>query len=108
MLIMKIMISRSFIEFGPFTMSEIHDFIKRGVLFESDYAKNESSEEWMPVQELAREPVKQAPVPVAEKAKQPAVSKAKANPSPKKASVASSAKVSAPVAKKSAKKTSKN
>lgn len=32
-----IYLSRSFVEFGPFTTAEMHDFYKRGILQDTDY-----------------------------------------------------------------------
>ena len=44
-------LSRSFVEFGPFSKKEILDFQKRGLLAESDYLRDEGSDNWLHSQE---------------------------------------------------------
>lgn len=44
-------ISRYFVEFGPFTGTEVADLHKRRVLGPTDYAREAGSERWMPVSE---------------------------------------------------------
>lgn len=40
-------LSRSFVEFGPFTPAEILDFHKRGLLQETDHLLDAGSETWL-------------------------------------------------------------
>lgn len=81
-------LSRSFVEFGPFTKSEMLDFQKRGLLADSDYLRDEGSEAWLACQEwltivpmpepkLVKKPAPKAKAPAAEKEKTPAPKKAK-------------------------------
>ena len=46
-----IYLSRSFVEFGPFTASELKDFYKRGILKDSDYVSADASGSWLHVNE---------------------------------------------------------
>ena len=82
-------LSRSFVEFGPFTKKEIVDFQKRGLLSTADYLRDEGSESWvhyqewltvvpMPEPKLVKAPAaKPAPAKTAPAAKAPAAKKAK-------------------------------
>ncbi|MFM2165981.1 MAG: hypothetical protein RIS79_352 [Verrucomicrobiota bacterium] len=40
-------LSRSFVEFGPFTKEEVLDFSQRGLLQESDYLLDDGSGAWL-------------------------------------------------------------
>lgn len=40
-------LSRSFVEFGPFTQAEMLDFHQRGILQDSDYLKDAGTENWL-------------------------------------------------------------
>lgn len=44
-------LSRSFVEFGPFSDQELLGFHQRGLLAETDYVRPETSEAWVPVAE---------------------------------------------------------
>jgi hypothetical protein len=93
-----IYLSRSFVEFGPFTTAEMHDFHKRGILKDSDYISSNTGSEWLHVNEWAAQnkapaaskpaaaaapaPVKAAKAPAAAPA---AAKKAPAKKAPKKA-----------------------
>lgn len=71
-------LSRAFVEFGPFSAEELTAFHKRGILKDTDYVRNEGSEEWLPAEEWAAAPA--APPPPAPK--KAAVKKAKPAPEP--------------------------
>jgi hypothetical protein len=51
---MQIFISRNFIEFGPLTSSEFRKFLDRGVIIESDFARQEGLIEWWPAHAMGR------------------------------------------------------
>lgn len=87
-------LSRSFVEFGPFTADEMRAFLARGILKSTDYIRVGSSETWIHVDEWAATAPKPAAKPVAE---------AKAAPEAKPAARKATAKKAAP-AKKAAKK----
>lgn len=40
-------LSRAFVEFGPFTKTEILDFNKRGLLQDTDYLRDDGSDTWL-------------------------------------------------------------
>ena len=44
---MLLYISRLFVEFGPFEANEIHSFIQRGLLSETDYLRVQGKEDWV-------------------------------------------------------------
>lgn len=67
-------LSRSFVEFGPFTKAEILDFQKRGLLSDSDYLRDQGSETWLHYQEW----LTVVPMPAPKAEKKPAAPKAKA------------------------------
>lgn len=66
-------LSRSFVEFGPFTTKEVLDFQKRGLLADSDYLRGEGSDTWLHYQEW----LTQVPAPEPKAEKKPAAPKAK-------------------------------
>ncbi len=76
-------LSRSFVEFGPFSKKEILDFQKRGILAESDYLRDEGSDSWvhyqewltvvpMPEPKLVKKPAAKTPAAKEPAAKAPA------------------------------------
>ncbi len=67
-------LSRSFVEFGPFTKAEILDFQKRGLLSDSDYLRDQGSDTWLHYQEW----LTVVPMPAPKVEKKPAAPKAKA------------------------------
>lgn len=80
-------LSRSFVEFGPFTKNEILDFQKRGLLTDTDYLRDQGSDTWlhyqewltivpMPAPKLVKKPAPKAEKAAAAEAK-PAAAKAK-------------------------------
>lgn len=87
-------ISRNFTEFGAFTVAEITDFQKRGILLEGDFIREDGSSAWVPsVEFLAALPEPAPAAPVTVKAvKEPAAPKPVKEPK------------AAKVAKKAAKK----
>ena len=89
-------LSRSFVEFGPFSVAEMQDFYKRGLLKDTDYVSADSAGEWLHVGEWAST-VKAAAG--SKPAAKPAVSKTKSEP----AAVSAAHAKKAP-AKKAAKK----
>ncbi len=78
-------LSRTFVEFGPFSKTEILDFQKRGLLNDSDYLRSEGTEAWLPCQEW----MSIIPLPAPKVVKRPAAKSAKA-----------ATKTAAPAAKK--------
>lgn len=80
-------LSRSFVEFGPFTQAELLDFHQRGLLNDLDYLRVENTDEWVHLQDWvagaqAVKPAKKAAAPKPEApakkaAKKAAVKKAK-------------------------------
>lgn len=66
-------LSRSFVEFGPFTKAEILDFQKRGLLTDSDYLRDQGSDTWLHYQEW----LTVVPMPAPKAEKKPAAPKAK-------------------------------
>ncbi|MBL9132127.1 MAG: hypothetical protein JNG86_13070 [Verrucomicrobiaceae bacterium] len=40
-------LSRAFVEFGPFTKTEILDFNKRGLLQDTDHLRDEGTDAWL-------------------------------------------------------------
>jgi len=91
-------LSRSFVEFGPFSAAEMQDFHKRGILKDSDYVSADSTGEWLHVNEWAAslkapaEQPKASPAPKATKAPAPAPAPAAAAPAAKKAPAKKAAK----------------
>jgi hypothetical protein len=76
-------LSRAFVEFGPFAKKEILDFQKRGILTQTDYLRDEGSDNWvhyqewltvvpMPAPKLVKKTAEKAPA-----AKAPAAKKSK-------------------------------
>ena len=55
-----IYISRSFVEFGGFTASEILDFEKRGVIGEHDFVSVHDTKHWVPLKEWIKNESKAA------------------------------------------------
>lgn len=77
-------LSRSFVEFGPFTADEMRTFLERGILKSTDYIRVGSSETWLHVDEWAKSAPKPAVKPAAE-AKPAAAKKAPAKKAAPKA-----------------------
>lgn len=69
-------LSRAFVEFGPFPSAEIHSFHQRGLLQETDYIRDEDSQEWLHVSEWV------LLSPTAKPQKRPAAKKPKPMPTP--------------------------
>lgn len=70
-------LSRAFVEFGPFTSAEMQGFYSRGILKDSDYIRQESSDTWLHVSEWADAlPPVVAPASAALPAKKAAAKKA--------------------------------
>lgn len=46
-------LSRSFVEFGPFSPAEIHAFYQRGMLKDSDYVRHSTGDDWVHVNDWA-------------------------------------------------------
>ncbi len=44
----EILLSRSFVEFGPFTRDELSVFATRGILLDGDFVKENGGEAWLP------------------------------------------------------------
>ncbi|HEX2747555.1 MAG TPA: hypothetical protein VHM91_06130 [Verrucomicrobiales bacterium] len=65
----EILLSRNFVEFGPFTRDELSVFATRGILLDGDFVKENGGEAWLPCTEWvaaltapkAAEPPKKAP-----------------------------------------------
>ncbi|WP_395716161.1 hypothetical protein [Prosthecobacter sp.] len=75
-------LSRSFVEFGPFTKKEIIDFQKRGLIADTDYLRDEGSDNWLHCQEW----LTIVPMPAPKLVKKPAAKEAPAKaPAAKKA-----------------------
>jgi hypothetical protein len=49
----KVIISRSFVEFGPFAIEEIHSFHQRGLLSGEDHLLIVGTDEWFRAHQLA-------------------------------------------------------
>jgi hypothetical protein len=89
-----IYLSRSFVEFGPFTTAEVQEFHKRGILKDSDYISSSTGGEWLHVNEWVATskapadpkpaPAKPAPAKTAAKAPAAAPAKKAAKKAPKK------------------------
>jgi len=47
----EVFLSRSYVEFGPFTADELSGFAGRGLLLESDYVKETGGHVWQPCNE---------------------------------------------------------
>jgi hypothetical protein len=47
----EMILSRNFVEFGPFTPEELSGFSGRGILLESDYVKEAGGHVWHPCME---------------------------------------------------------
>lgn len=82
---MMLYLSRAFVEFGPFSASELLSFQERGILKETDYVRGEGSEDWLHVNDWA----------------------ATAKPAPPKKTAAKKAGAAAPAVKKPAAKKAK-
>lgn len=67
-------LSRAFVEFGPFSKTEILDFQKRGLLQDSDYLRDEGTDAWLPSPEW----LSIIPMPAPKLVKRPAAKTAKA------------------------------
>lgn len=85
-------ISRSFVEFGPFSAEELSSFFVRGILKDTDYVRAESCEDWIHVNDWVASltpatPAEPAPAAPAKKApaKKAAVKAAKKAPAKKAA-----------------------
>ncbi len=70
-------LSRAFVEFGPFTKSEILDFQKRGLLSAADYLRDDGADNWLHYQEWLTVIPMPAPVVVQKPAAKAAVAAAK-------------------------------
>lgn len=79
-------LSRSFVEFGPFSVDEMKNFYSRGLLQEIDHIRPHGGDQWFHVMDWINS--------------QPATESAPAKPATKKA--APTAKKAAPAAKKAA------
>lgn len=100
-------LSRSFVEFGPFTSTELASLEARGALKETDYVRAEASNDWIHVSDwfaTAETVVPEEPAPVIPSEPAPATSVVapKAKKAAPKAKAAPEKK--APVAKKPGKK----
>ena len=87
-------LSRSFVEFGPFSSAEMQDFHKRGILKDSDYVSADSAGAWLHVNEWAatlKAPAAAKPAPAVKAAKPPVAAPAPA-PAAKKAPAKKAAK----------------
>ena len=79
-------LSRSFVEFGPFSAEEMKDFFNRGLLKSSDYISADATATWLHVEEWAASlnpaPAEAKPVPSSEptSAKKASTPKAGAKP----------------------------
>ena len=71
-------LSRAFVEFGPFAKKEILDFQKRGILTETDYLRDEGSDNWVHYQEW----LTVVPMPEPKLVKKPAAKAAAATKAP--------------------------
>lgn len=91
----QVYISRNFTEFGAFTLAEITDFKKRGIVLDGDFIREEGSSTWVPSLDFLSSLPEPAPKPAA---KPKAVKEAKPAKEPKPAAKAP--------AKKAAKKAS--
>lgn len=101
-MIKNLYLSRSFVEFGPFTSDEILSFEKRGILQDTDYVRPESGEDWVHIYDwVAENTSKEPPAPKAEKAVSP-TPPAKAEKAPAAAKKAPAKKAAKKAAKKSA------
>ncbi|MDZ4287303.1 MAG: hypothetical protein U0984_05065 [Prosthecobacter sp.] len=76
-------LSRSFVEFGPFSVTEMQDFHKRGLLKDSDYVSSDAAGAWLHVNEWAATLKAPAALKAATKPA-PAAPKAKIAPAPAK------------------------
>jgi hypothetical protein len=47
----EILLSRNFVEFGPFTSDEMSEFATRGILLEGDFVKSNGGDSWQPCTE---------------------------------------------------------
>ena len=56
----SIIISRNFVEFGPFEPKEIIDFHKRGILGELDHLREQGKEDWLLIAEWVQQSAKPA------------------------------------------------
>lgn len=74
-----IYLSRSFVDFGPFAKKEILDFQQRGLLSETDYLRDEGSDNWLHYQEW----LTIVPMPAPKLVQKPAAPAAKAAPAKK-------------------------
>lgn len=75
-------LSRSFVEFGPFTVTEMQDFHKRGLLKDSDYVSADAAGAWVHVNEWAATLKASAAKPAAAAPKPKAAAPAPAAPAP--------------------------
>lgn len=89
-------LSRSFVEFGPFSTAELSSFFVRGILQDTDYVRPQTSEDWIHVNDWVAS-LEPAAAPAAEPG--PAAAKK----APAKKAAAKTAATKAP-AKKAAKK----
>lgn len=87
-------LSRTFVEFGPFSSSELLDFKKRGIIRDSDYVRPHGGDDWTHVNDW----VDGLEVPAAPKAAP------KAAPAAKKVAAKKAPAKKAVTAKKAAKK----
>lgn len=88
----QVYISRNFTEFGAFTVAEILDFKKRGIVLEGDFIREDGSSTWVPSLDFLGSLPEPAP---------------KAAPKPKAVKEAKPAKEPKPAAKAPAKKAAK-
>jgi hypothetical protein len=75
-------LSRSFVEFGPFSVTEMQDFHKRGLLKDSDYVSADAAGAWVHVNEWAAS--LKGPATAKPAAPPPAKAAVKAAPAPAK------------------------
>lgn len=58
-------LSRSFVEFGPFTADEMRAFLERGILQPTDYVRVGTTDAWLHIDEWAASAPKPAAKPAA-------------------------------------------
>jgi hypothetical protein len=81
----SIIVSRNFVEFGPFKSEEIADFKKRGIIMDTDYLLVASTHSWLPAGEWTLDCAPDAATTEADAAPKKAKAPAKKKSSAKKA-----------------------
>ncbi len=82
-----IIISRNYVEFGPFTGAELVDFRARGILNDGDFVRTSDSETWLTLPEYVSSLTVEA-APVAKKAKAAAPKAAAKTAAPRRSKAA--------------------